>query len=132
MHRVTLILVLTMTVLLGSSGVCWSADFQKGLDASERGDYVTALKEWRPLAERGDANAQSNLGVMYEKGQGVPQDDKTAMKWDTLAAEQGNALAQYNLGVMNANGPCPRKYGCDFCFWDSFSGESGEVVHPCC
>ena len=105
---------------------------KKGLDAHERGDYVTALKEWRPLAERGDANAQSNLGVMYDKGQGVPQDDKTAVKWYTLAAEQGNALAQYNLGVMYANGPCPRKYGCDFCFWDSFSGESGEVVHPCC
>ena len=52
MNRVTLILVLTMTVLLGSSGVSWSADFQKGFDASSSGDYATALKEWIPLAEQ--------------------------------------------------------------------------------
>ena len=59
MKRVTLTLVLTMTVLLGSSGVCWGADYvnrsadsQKGIDAYERGDYVTALKEWTPLAEQ--------------------------------------------------------------------------------
>ena len=51
MNRLTLILVLTMTVLLGSSGVCWSADLQKGFDALERGDYATALKEWTILAK---------------------------------------------------------------------------------
>ncbi len=59
MNRLTLILLLTMTVLLGSSGVCWSADFQKGRDAAEREDYATALKEWTLLAEQGDADAQS-------------------------------------------------------------------------
>ena len=42
-----------MTVLLGSSGVCWSADLQKGLDAAKREDYATALKEWTPLAKQG-------------------------------------------------------------------------------
>ena len=104
MHRVTLILVLTMTVLLGSSGVCWSADFQKGLDAVERGDYATAVKEWTPLAEQGDAPAQVYLGQMYERGLGVSQDYKTAVKWYTLAAEQGLAIAQYNLGVMYDKG----------------------------
>ena len=41
---------------------------------------------------------------MYRKGEGVPQDDKTAVKWWTLAAEQGHAKAQYNLGVMYSNG----------------------------
>ena len=82
----------------------WSADFQKGLTAYKRGDYATALREWTPLAEQGDAAAQFNLGVMYEKGQGVPQDDKTAVKWYRLAAEQGNASAQNNLGAMYNNG----------------------------
>ena len=104
MNRLTLILVLTMTVLLGSSGVCWSADFQKGVDAHERGDYATALKEFTPLAEQGYASDQYNLGLMYRKGQGVPQDDKTAVKWYTLAAEQGHASAQYNLGFMYVEG----------------------------
>jgi len=52
MNRVTLTFLLTMTVLLGSSGLSWSADFQKGFDAHNRGDYVTAFKGWTPLAEQ--------------------------------------------------------------------------------
>jgi uncharacterized protein YjbI with pentapeptide repeats len=80
-----------------------SADFQKGLAAAKSGDFATALREWEPLAEQGYADAQSNLGVMYYKGRGVPQDDLTAVKWYTLAAEQGYADAQFNLGVMYAD-----------------------------
>ncbi len=53
-----------------------------------------------PLPNRGDATAQNNLGVMYNNGRGVPRDDKTAVKWWTLAAEQGDASAQHNLGFM--------------------------------
>jgi len=44
------------------------ADFQKGLDAANRGDFATAFKEWKPLAEQGHANAQDGLGVMYNNG----------------------------------------------------------------
>ena len=51
-------------------------------------------------AERGDAGAQYNLGVRYDKGQGVPQDSKEAVKWYRLSAEQGNVDAQFNLGFM--------------------------------
>jgi TPR repeat protein len=83
---------LCLTILLVSSGVCWSADFQKGLDAAERGDYETALKEWMPLAKQGDTYAQAIPGQMYRNGQGVPQDYQTAVKWHTLAAEQGNVV----------------------------------------
>ncbi|MDP7228236.1 MAG: sel1 repeat family protein, partial [Alphaproteobacteria bacterium] len=70
--------LLTLAVLLGSVGEGWSADFQKGLTAAQSGDYATALREWKPLAEQGYARAQYGLGYMYEKGRGVPQDDKTA------------------------------------------------------
>ena len=100
MNRYTLIPILMMTVLLGSSGVCWGADFQKGADAYKRGDYATALKEFTPLAKEGNAVAQFNLGNKYREGQGVPQDYKTAVKWYKLAAEQGHAKSQSNLGVM--------------------------------
>ena len=68
----------------------FGADFQKGWDASKKGDYATALKEWRPLAEQGDANAQSNLGWMYDNGLGVLEDDKAAVKWYRL--ENGSDL----------------------------------------
>ena len=52
------------------------ADWEAGVDAYQAGDYATALKEFRLLAEQGDADAQFNLGVMYEDGQGVTQDYK--------------------------------------------------------
>jgi TPR repeat protein len=58
-----------------------SADFQKGYAAAQSGDYATALREWTPLAAQGDADAQFNLGIMYDNGKGVPEDYKTAMKW---------------------------------------------------
>jgi len=79
-------------------------DFYTGLAAALRGDYATALQEWRPLAEQGDASAQFNLGWMYDKGEGVPQDDREAVRWYRRAAEQGDAKAQNNLGVMYNNG----------------------------
>ena len=79
-------------------------DFQKGHAAAQAGDFATALQEWTPLAEAGDASAQYNLGVMYQNGQGVPQDYAEAVKWYRLAADQGNADAQTNLGVMYGNG----------------------------
>ena len=89
MRKLTVTFCLTIAVLLGSVGLSWSADFQKGLTAYKSGDYATALREWTPLAKQGDADAQYNLGVMYEKGRGVPKDDKTAVKWYRLAAKQG-------------------------------------------
>ena len=100
MRRLLPILCLTLAVLLGSAGMSWSADFQKGYTAYQSGDYATALREWTPLAEQGDVDAQYNLGWMYAKGKGVPQDDKTAVKWYRLAAKQGLADAQYNLKWM--------------------------------
>ena len=64
MKKLTTILCLTVAVLLGSAGMSWSADYQKGLDAAKSGDFATALREWRPLAEQGNANAQYNLGII--------------------------------------------------------------------
>ena len=75
-------------------------DFDAGLDAYERGDYETALKIWRPLAEQGNAHAQYFLGKLYKDGQGVPQDYEEAARWYRLAAKQGHAKAQYSLGWL--------------------------------
>lgn len=85
-------------------GLPLMADFQAGLQAYQRGDYASALKEWQPLAQRGDANAEYNLGLLYAKGQGVPQDYKQAADWYRKAADQGVPAAQFNLGVIYANG----------------------------
>ncbi len=84
--------------------LAFAADFQAGLDAYNRGDFATALKEWQPLADQGEANSQYNLGLLYARGQGVAQDYKQAIVWYQKAAEQSVPAAEYNLGVMYANG----------------------------
>jgi len=75
----------------------YGQDFQKGFDAYNNGDYATALREWRPLAEQGLADAQSNLGWMYEYGEGVPKDYVQAYMWLNLAAAQGEEDAVKGL-----------------------------------
>ena len=79
-------------------------DVGTGVDAYTRGDYGAARAAWQPLAERGDRDAQANLGLLYARGQGVPQDYATALKWFQQSANQGYAIAQNNLGVMYRNG----------------------------
>ena len=100
-------LILTFLIILFAltSKVVWSDDFSKGLDAFKRGDYTTALSEWRLLAtEQGHIGAQFNLGLMFDNGYGVPKDEKAAADLFTRAAEQGNASAQYNLGLLYESG----------------------------
>lgn len=79
-------------------------DFAAGLKAYENQDYSTALKEWRPLAEKGSAAAEFNLGLLYYDGRGVSQDYPEAARWFERSADQGYAKAQYNLGEMYAVG----------------------------
>ena len=79
-------------------------DFAAGLTAYEKHDYATALKEWRPLAEKGSAAAEFNVGLLYYDGHGVAQDFTEAAQWFERSADQGYAKAQYNLGEMYAVG----------------------------
>ena len=81
-----------------------AADYESGYAAYWRGDYWTAYREWRPLAEQGDAQAQYNLGMMYESGKGVPGDSAEAVKWYRRSAERGYLEAQLRLGAMYDNG----------------------------
>ncbi len=63
-------------------------------------DDQQAVAWFRKAAEQGQADAQHNLGVMYEKGRGVPQDDREAVAWYRKAAEQGYAGAQKKLDAI--------------------------------
>jgi TPR repeat protein len=69
-----------IVLILMLTGGAAAGPHEDGVAAHERGDYATALRLWRPLAEQGKANAQYNLGVMYDKGQGVTQDYVQAHK----------------------------------------------------
>ena len=81
-----------------------AVDFWAGSTYYLRGDFTAALREWRPLAEAGDAQAQYYLGLMYTNGEGVPEDDRQSVNWYRQAAEQGHAQAQFGLGLMYADG----------------------------
>jgi len=70
----------------------WSSYLQKGFDAAQSGNFATALREWISLAKQKDVDAQFNLSFMYNKGQGVLQDYKTALNLYRIAAEQGDAV----------------------------------------
>ena len=81
--------IASFILILTYSKEVFSRDFQKGMDAYKKGHNSIALREWEPLARNGHANAQYNLGVMYDKGHGVPRNKLTAIKWYKRAAEQG-------------------------------------------
>ena len=76
----------------------------QGLSAFQRQDYVTASRILIPLAERGNAAAQSHLGFLFETGRGVPQNYTEAAMWYRRSAEQGDSLAQYSLGLLYDKG----------------------------
>jgi TPR repeat protein len=73
------------------------AGFEEGIAAYERGEYLTTLNKWRPLAEQGDPTAQHHLGWLSVIGHGVPQDYEEAVCWLLKGAEQGDSDAQTNL-----------------------------------
>ena len=78
----------------------------KGLKSAPAGDYFTALKELKPLAEQGNAKAQYNLGLMYEFSSGVLQDNITAHMWYNIASANGHEKAgerrDERAGLMTA------------------------------
>jgi uncharacterized protein len=100
MRNITSLVALPLLLGLTAS----AADFSAGLSAYQKKDYGTAVREWRPLAEKGDAPSQFNLGLLYIDGLGVPQDYGTAVSWFERSAQQDYAKAQLNLGALYASG----------------------------
>ncbi len=72
--------------------------------AYDRADSATSLKIWLEKAQSGDAEAQTTVGEIYQKGNGLPPDYKTAADWFRKAATQGNSRAQINLGYLYEKG----------------------------
>ena len=84
--------LLSVLLIFAVSGPAVAGPFEDGQAAHARGDYATALSLWRPLAEQGHAFAQTNLGVMYARGQGVIQDNVYAYMWGNISASNGNEI----------------------------------------
>jgi len=93
------------TVLIQGVAKMTASVAQKARETQLRAKDVEFVKRYRKAAERGDAYAQTSLGLYYSGGQhGLPQDFTEATRWYNKAAEQGDAVAQNNLGVLYANG----------------------------
>ena len=101
MFRKLIIIIFLVFLFTG----CERVDLESAEAAYDAGDYETAFKEYLYLAEKGNALSQHNLGVMYQDGSGVSQDDAEALKWYRKAAEQGNELAINNLACIFATSP---------------------------
>ena len=82
--------------ILGSAGAL-AGPWEDGMAAYNRGDYVPANRLFRPLSEQGNPKAQSVLGVMYRKGEGVAKSPSRAFMWFSLAAKRGDARAKAEL-----------------------------------
>ena len=80
------------------------ADLQSGVNAFDRGDYTSALKELKPFSRKGDSLAQVMLGLMYYQAKGVTQDYHEALRLFLLAADQGEGMAQLSIGFMYSGG----------------------------
>jgi TPR repeat protein len=97
-HYAKLFIALLAASFIAMAGGAFAASYDDAMTAYDNGDYATALKLLRPLAERGDTNAQYSIGRMYAKGEGVPKDEAEAVNWFRKANEQGKALKAYNSG----------------------------------
>jgi uncharacterized protein len=147
--RITLTALLMQIAVVGAAVAATNADAQI---AYNKGDFATALRIYRELAERGDAVSQYALGRMYVRGEGVPKDPDQARYWFSIArdqtaalkaynrgdhatamriyrplAEKNQSLAEYIIGLMYANGQgVAENYG-EALKWLKKAGEHGEA-----
>jgi TPR repeat protein len=82
--------------VLAASGAL-TGPWEDGMAAYNRGDYLPAIHLFRPLAEAGNAKAQSVIGTMYRKGEGVSRSPARAFMWFSIAAKRGDARAKAGL-----------------------------------
>ena len=104
------------------------AGLKEGLAAYGKADYATAVKELTPVAQRGDAKAQTTLGKIYGLGQGVPKDSRASAEWFLKAAEQGVAEAQSVLGYMYLIGDGAPQSNGKALDWMTKAANQGDVM----
>ena len=93
--------ILILAILIGS---LLAGEYEEGMAAYNKGNFEEAARLYRLSADKGNANAQIKLGLMYEIGFGIRQDYKEAVRLYTLSANQGNAKGQLHLGLMYVMG----------------------------
>jgi peptidoglycan hydrolase-like protein with peptidoglycan-binding domain len=103
-------------------------DYTRAVEAYRAKDEGRAATYLKPLAEEGFRAAQNLLGLLYERGRGVPEDPRSAAKWYRLAAEQGEAPAQLNLGRLYRDGRGVSKDDFYAYYWLSLAASQGNAT----
>lgn len=88
--RIILVVLIALPTSFARAG-----DFNDGLRAANRGDYATAMREWKPLAEEGNPNAQFNVGQLYAKGYGVKKINRRLQ--NVIGALLNRGLPKHNI-----------------------------------
>jgi TPR repeat protein len=118
--------LLALSLLLCTTNAV--AGLKEGYEALSRKDYVTAANEYRPLAERGNAEAQYRIGRMYEFGNGYAQDKAVGIAWVRKAAAQGHVDAAQELGVVYATGDGVTRDDVQAVAWFRKAAEKGDAM----
>ena len=112
-----------LIMALGLCSAVWAGDFEDGLIAYRKEDYVLALSKFELSAEQGNEKAQFILGLMYDIGQGAAKNDNEALNWYVKSAEQGSDTAQLLLGLKKAI----EQNGVEAVYWLTKAAEQGNA-----
>jgi uncharacterized protein len=126
MKAPVLTLCIGLILVAGGSNV-HAGPYEEGSAAYGRGDYSTALRLFRPLADHGNAQAQYKIGLMYYSGEGVTQNPAEAARWFRRAADQGSPDAQHYLGMMYEDGNGVPKDLAEAAKWIRKAAEQGSM-----
>jgi uncharacterized protein len=121
------IIILTIAAVTFLSGAGSALAVNKAFSSLANHDYVNAFKEFKIMADQGDAPAQYNLGVMCKNGKGVPQSFTEAFKWYHLAADRGHVKAQFNVARMYYEGQGVKQDYILAHMWANLAGMHGDA-----
>jgi TPR repeat protein len=116
----------TSLTLVAIARAAIAGPFEDAVAAQKSADYATAYRLFRSLADSGNVYAQGIIGIMYAKGEGVPQDDAEAVKWYRLAADRGNAASQLSLARMYETGRGVPQSDVEAATWYRRAADQGE------
>ncbi len=120
--------ILSVMIAAGAAPAASQSTVDDGRRESAKGNAIGALHIWRPLAEKGGAEAQFLMGWALEYGQGIAADPKEAMRWYRRAADQGDARAQSNIGLMYDVGLGVPQDQREAARWYAMAAENGNAA----
>ena len=103
LNKLLTVKILLLSLAMVSISVA-ASDLEDAVSAMRTGDFAEAYCIMRPLAERGDADAQYNLGWMYMNGYGLRVNDSLALEWWNKASDQGHVDASFSIGMLYSLG----------------------------